>query len=213
MERAFGQLMLWSAVSKERVNGIRGFTLLNMHAAKGAFPWVGCKGADSIVLLKFLVFFSGLQLNQGGWTFRERQALKWIQDGSKAGLQFSQGIHGHGIWLPPSCSLFLRKAIHKFGACYSLLAKHSLDHGYSLFGMIPKLHALMHFKPDLDTALRGDRYAISPATFDTSMCEDFIGRISRHSRRISYRNLERGVLFAWQVKTKLMIDKFQKRGK
>ena len=29
-----------------------------------------------------------------------------------------------------------------------------------------------------------------------------------HSRRISYRNLERGVLFAWQVKTKLTIDRF-----
>lgn len=206
--------MLWCVVSKERVNGIRSFTVLNMHAAKGAFPWVGCKGFDSIVLLKFLVFFSGLQLHQAGWSCREKLVLRWICDGSKAGLQFSQGIHGHGIWLPPSCSLFLRKAIRKFGACYSLLAKYAFDHGYCLYGMIPKLHALMHYKPDLDAAVSQNRFAINPATFDTSMCEDFIGRVSRHSRRISYRNLERGVLFAWQVKTKLTIDRFVKnRGK
>ena len=47
-------------------------------------------------------------IKQAGLVVRNRSLSGFmIHDGSKAGLQFSLGIHGHGIWLPPSCSLFL----------------------------------------------------------------------------------------------------------
>ena len=106
LERAFGNLQLFCCANNLRVQSLRGFTVLNMHASKGAFPFLGCKGADTIVILKWLVFLARLHLADNGWSSQDQQVLTWIRDGAVAGLSFSQGIHGHGIWLKGSCVWF-----------------------------------------------------------------------------------------------------------
>ncbi len=183
-----------------------------MHAAKNAYPFLGCKGSDTPVLLKWLCFYVGLQLADDSWPAEDRKVLEWMLAGARAGLSFTQGIHGHGIWLSPSCARSLRLAVQSFGNCYAHLAEHCLNKGRSLFGCVPKLHAYLHFRSDFDDAIADGRlFTLNPAVFDCSMSEDFIGRISRQSRRISFRNIERSVLKAYQMKAKFVITKFQRQ--
>ena len=194
------------------INGIRGFTLHNMHSAKNAYPWIGCKGADTVVILKWLRWFVGLQLQDQGWSPAESRVLNWVLVATKHGLAFSQGIHGHGVWLVPSCVKYLQSCLHSFGICYAHLADHCMRANYCLYGMVPKLHAFAHFRADMDDALADDRsHTLNPATFDNSMSEDFIGKIARMSRRVSFKNIERTILQCYQVKAKFEMDKFKKR--
>ena len=212
LERAFGSLRLFCLANGLHISGIRGFTTANMHGAKNAYPWVGCKGSDSVVMLKWLRFFVALVLQQDGWSRADRKVLSWVISGAKDGLAFSQGIHGHGIWLAQSCVAFLRKTLQSFGASYALLANYCLNCGYNLYGMVPKLHAHLHFRADFDDSLAGEwQHTLNPAVFDNSMSEEFIGKVARLSRRISFKNIERTILHHYQVKVKFEIDKFKKR--
>ena len=212
LKRAFAHLKLFCFSNSFQVYGIRNFTVQNLHAVRNAFPYVGCKGADTVVILKWLVFFASLQLQQQGWSAENKQLLSWIITGAKGGLSFGQGIHGHGIWLAPSCQRHLQRAVQKFGNAYAHLAHYSLRKGYSLFGMVPKLHALMHFRTEFKEGLQEKRkYKLNPACFDNSMSEDFIGRISRQSRRIPARKMEWTILRSYKVKAKFVIQKFCKQ--
>lgn len=212
--RAFGNLKLFCIARCLRIQSIRSFTITNMHAARNAFPWLGCKGADSIVILKWVLFYVNLQLQQPGWSQQDRKVLSWMSFAARAGLSFSQGIHGHGIWLAPSCVSHCRNAVQKFGTNYALLANHCLEKGYCLYGMVPKLHSYMHFRTDFDDSVKKKQeHTLNPALFDCSMSEDFVGRISRQSRRIPFRNIERGILGSYQVKARMAIKQFLKKMK
>ena len=212
LERAYGSLRLFCDVKTLGLR-LRGFTVQNFHQGPNqAFPYVGSKGADTIIIMKWLLFFSRLQLDvQTSLSPRDREVLLWISSGAKAGLSWGQGLHGHGLWLKQSCARYLRQANHKFCSCYSFLATHCLERGVSLFGMIPKFHALDHFRADFDDSLAaGLERTLNPACFDNSCSEDFIGKIAKQSRRISYKNIERALLLAYCVKAKFVHDKFCK---
>ena len=133
---------------------------------------------------------------------------------SRAGLSFSQGIHGHGIWMGPSCVSHCRSAVQRFGNSYAYLADYCLKQGYCLYGMVPKLHSYMHFRTDFDDSLKeGRENTLNPAVFDNSMSEDFVGRISRQSRRVPFKRIEWTILRCYMVKAKLQIKRVCKLGK
>jgi len=212
LERAFGNLKLFCVANSLSIQSVRNFTVQNMHSAKGAFPYLGCKGSDTIIILKWLQFLAGLYLQDQHWSLEEKGVFTWMVRGAKAGLAFSQGIHGHGIWLQPSCVLFLRQACQRFGNAYSHLASHCVRKGYSLFGMMPKLHACMHFRSDFDDSIQQQRRkTLNPAVFDNSMSEDFIGKVARQSRRISFRKVEKQILISYQTKAHFELERFKKR--
>lgn len=193
---------------------MRSFTVLNMHASKGAYPFLGCKGSDTIVILKWLQFLAGLYLQDPSWSAQNKKVLTWMQQGAKAGLAFSQGIHSHGLWQRPSCVVFHRRALQKFGNAYANLAHFCMGESCNLFGMVPKLHAFMHFRADCDDSIRDQRqWTMNPCAWDNSMSEDFIGRVSRQSRRISFRNIEKSILLSYQTKAHFAIERFKKKHK
>ncbi|CAL1132065.1 unnamed protein product [Cladocopium goreaui] len=78
LARAFANLNLFCSANNMKIYSIRGFTVANMHAARNAFPWLGCKGADSITILKWIRFYAGLQLQQNGWSLTEKKVLEWM---------------------------------------------------------------------------------------------------------------------------------------
>ncbi|CAE7283808.1 unnamed protein product [Symbiodinium microadriaticum] len=159
----------------------------------GAFPWLGCKGSDTIVLLKWLRVLVVQLRSRGrsvgtGHDFATCRACAFIEMAVIGGLQFSQGIHGHSLWLGQSCMRFLRKNLFDFLRGYSQLALYCQIRNIPLFGLTPKYHALCHFKHDFEDSLQKNRQTlINPAAFDCSMSEDFIGRVSRQSRRIGFK--------------------------
>ena len=106
----------------------------------------------------------------------------------------------------------LRRSLMQFLRGYTRLAQFCLGRNMRLFGMVPKLHALSHFRRDLDEAiLRSDPHVVNAALFDNSMAEDFIGQISRRSRRIGFKKhlFERHLLKSYLLKTKIAIRRFK----
>ena len=214
LARAFGNLKLFCLANRLSVQGVRSFTVLNMHASRGAYPFLGCKGSDTVVILKWLKFLTGLFLHDESWKWSShyKKVLTWMHQGSTSGLAFTQGIHKHGVWKKRSCVVFHRAALQKFAVAYAKLAEFSLQKKYSLFGMVPKIHALMHFRSDCDQSLEEQReWKLNEANFDNSMSEDFIGRIARQSRRISFRRIEKSILLSYQTKAHFVIQKFKKK--
>ena len=196
------------------MESMRGFTVLNLHAQNNAHPWLGCKGADTVTVLKWLAFLCGLFLADDSRQFsrEDMRVLNWMLRGARNGLRFTQGIFGHGVWMLPSCTRELRQALQEFGTAYGHLAHHCLGEGLSLFGMVPKFHALLHFRTDCDDALRARwSHFMNPAMFDNSMSEDFIGRIARISRRIPFRDVERTLISSFKTKAHFAIREFKKR--
>ena len=214
MGRAWGSLMLFCSVQKLHISGMRSFSRDKVHYGKGmTFPYFSCKGSDTIILLKWLAVVVGVQLNLAVDASYVK-VLEHMQTGIEGGLEFSQGIFGHGVWLRSSCVLHLRKALQKFGSSYAHLAQFCVFKGWSLFGMLTKFHSLMHFKHDFESSLRVQRqWTLNPACYDCSLNEDFIGAVARQSRRISYKHggvFETTLLRHYLLKARFTIRKFRK---
>ena len=201
--RAWKSFSLWCEVEGKFPQSIRSFSKEKLHfATTSSFPFIGCKGSDTILLLKYLMFFAGLMLNEVG----RSDLLSLIKLGCEHGLGF-QAIHRHGIWLPPLCRQQIWQRANGFCKTYCRLASLAYGRRYTLFGLVPKAHALGHIFFELE---RQNAYSINPALWDTSASEDFVGRVSRQSRRIGYRNIISNTLLAYKVKAKFVIQRFKK---
>ena len=218
LNRAWRHFDLYCLAESFKPSALRGFSRDKLHCGRttaATFPFVSCKGSDTVLLLKWLYFVATLHLGSepGSRSAQLTQLLQLIQLGANSGLAFSQGIYGHGLWLERSCALHLRKALREFFTAYSQLAHFSMHNGHVLFGFVPKLHALAHFKQDFDSFLRTSRSkCLNPGIYDCSMNEDFIGAISKQSRRVAFKRyqFERTVLTSYLVKTKMVLNKFMK---
>lgn len=199
--RAYASFTLWCAATGHRANSIRSFSKEKLHyQTRVSFPWLSCQGADCIVVLKYVSWIVNLLLPDHA----DSEFLPIMSRVCKAGLDF-RAVYHHGIWLRPGCRVKMWASARTFARGYVLLAKKCLDRNLTLFALVPKVHAWCHVFHDL---ARDSTYTINPAAYDTSMCEDFIGRISRQSRRISAVNPERNLLMAYKVKAKMVINKF-----
>ena len=222
LTRAWRQLQLFMEAASLHVGGLRSFSKKKMHfASGGAFPWLGCKGSDTIVLLKWLRVLLVQLRSRGcsagtGHDFSTCRACTFLEMAVAGGLQFSQGIHGHSLWLGQSCIRFLRRSLYDFLRGYAQLAQYCLMRQMPLFGLTPKYHALCHYKHDFEVALQKNRHAtINPAAWDCSQSEDFIGRISRQSRRIGFKkeHFERHLLHHYLLKFSFIVRDWGKTGK
>ena len=205
LERAWASFSLWCEAHGKHPASIRSFSKEKMHyATTSSFPFVGCKGSDTVLLLSYLKFFSGLQIANGNAS----EEVRLVKQACEHGLNFG-GIHRHGLFLVPMCRDYLYQCVKGFCHAYSRLASQAFNHQMTLFGLVPKAHALAHIYFDLERAWR-DTYAINPGVFDTSASEDFVGRIGRMSRRVSYRHVIRNTLLSYKIKTKFVISRFKK---
>ena len=97
--RAWANFALWSDTQGMTCSGIRSFSRDKIHFANStSFPWVSCKGSDSIILLKWLDWFTKLHLLSSP----DSRILQKISNGCVNGLAF-QCIHRHGIFCRFHC--------------------------------------------------------------------------------------------------------------
>jgi hypothetical protein len=203
LSRAWSNFWLWCDAHSESPAGIRSFSKQKLHIPTvGSFPWVGCKGSDTILLLRWLAFFTKIQLASN-----QSSTLRIIAGGCDNGLAF-QGIYRHGIWLTDSCREKLMKNLQRFVTAYAKLAAEAHAQNLQLWAMVPKIHSLDHVKVDLEYCERKD-YTLNPATWDCSMSEDFVGRISRQSRRVSYIKIVESTLMAYKVKCRFLLKRLK----
>lgn len=202
---AWANFSLWCHVQRERPAGFRSFSKEKLHMpTKASFPYIGCKGSDSILLLRWLKFFAGLTL----CSYPGDNILTLVLRACEAGLGM-QKIHKHGIWMKKQCRFNLRRNVKQFLYLYAKLAQVALNKRWTLFGMVPKAHSLDHFAHDIDT-LKQSEFGLNPALWDCSMAEDFVGRLSRQSRRVSAKCCVANTLLAYSVKTKMEIRRFKR---
>ena len=205
LSRAYSHFTLWCDTEKKRATSVRSFSKLKLHYPTiNSFPWISCKGEDTMIIIRWLRFVSQLALAADP----SSQLLLLINRACLHAANF-QKIHRHGIWLGPKCRRTISVAGRSSIWEYAKLANIALQRGLTLFAMVPKAHAMHHLWAALDSSAQNP-YAMNPALYDCSTSEDFVGRVARQSRRVSAVNAEQNVLLAYQVKAKLVIQHYAK---
>ena len=99
--------------------------------------------------------------------------------------EFFRLLYSSDLWLPPEVARRAAELMFRFLRRYESCARLSYDEERTLFIVQPKLHTLQHCAITLlHTAVR-DMEALNPLAFGTQMSEDFVGRQSRLSRRVT----------------------------
>ena len=188
----------------QRPQSIRSFSKEKLHYSTcTSYPFISCKGSDRVLLLKYVQWFSGLQI-AGSNNAESVRLVKLGCDGSKFG-----GIHRHGLWLTQSCRDHPYRITKSFCHTYCKLAAHCYQRQLRLYGLAPKAQALGHIYVDLEECWRNS-FSINPAVRDCSSSEDFAGRVGRQSRRVSYCTVVHNTLPAYLIKTRFVVSRFKK---
>ena len=209
LERAYAMFAMWCA-AEGKCPTLKRFTPAGMHRKKAHnFPWLGGKGADTVLCMMFLDFFTATCKGD----LRDpshRNLLEAVHETLRGGLDFMGVVHSHGLFLTHPCAVFLHRSGLKLLRGYHFLAEHCINAGLKLFSLRPKCHYFHHTLKELEMQIySGHRWVLSPAIWNCENNEDFIGRLSRLSRRVSPRLCSIRVIDRYLVGVKLL---FQRAG-
>ena len=185
-KRAHSMFALWAAVHHEHP-GLRSFTkaFFNMKCLISA-PWASSKGSDTILLLKWLRHFVKLNVEIPTVAGHER-LLKEMLQVLDASLDLGM-IHGHKLFLERACARRLYVSIMTVCRGYARLGQRALAAKIRAFVLKPKIHGMHHVAKQLQHELKkGATLIPNPAVYSCDVNEDFLGRISRLSRRVGFK--------------------------
>lgn len=98
-------------------------------------------------------------------------------------------MYASGFWIPKTEGLRLSTLLSVFLQSYTKCARVCLSEGWHRFGLMPKMHYLHHSAHRLRLEGLRAQWVINPMSESVQMQEDYIGRPSRLSRRVSVRQL------------------------
>ena len=206
LERAYAMYRLW-ALAEGKNPTLKKFTKKNFNFEKyNKFAWVNCKGSESTMLLQWLQSQTSIILT------RPKEAgdvitIRAMNQTVEAAL-FTGVMHSHGLWLPRACSQLLVDSGLSFLRGYNFLAQDCIDRSVTGFRLRPKLHYMGHIILDQQMQLgRGAEYTLSPAIALCEQNEDFIGRLSRVSRRVAARTCSLRTVQRYLVKVRVLLEK------
>ena len=96
-------------------------------------------------------------------------------------------LYESDAWIPPADARRAGELAAKFLRRYNECAIRARSLQRTLFPIQPKFHCLHHMAIDLLSASEAENHALNPLVLSTQQSEDFIGRPSRLSRRVSSR--------------------------
>ena len=100
---------------------------------------------------------------------------------------FLRLLYTSDVFIQRERGLRIAEHCRAFLALYQKLATEAFKLGKPLFPLLPKAHALDHQQYELFRSIERCGFAISPMIAGCQMDEDFIGRPSRISRKVSPR--------------------------
>ena len=206
LQRAYSYFRLWLLTEKKHCT-LRKFTLANLHRTRANnFPFLGGKGADSVLLFMFFDFFLPLGMqNQQPETVA---LLKAMLETVRGGLNFVGVHHSHGLFLSEYCAEFLFQSGLRFLRGYGYLADRSIRAGKRHYSLRPKLHYFHHTLMDLKAQLSaGHKHILNPIFAGCEANEDFIGRVSRLARKVSPKIAMQRTLDRYLVGVMLLMRK------
>ena len=102
--------------------------------------------------------------------------------------------YGSGFWVRSEKASYVGSLMFTFLACYSICADITLRMSKRRFPMTPKHHMMAHDAFGLVDQASKFEWCENPISHTNQIQEDFIGRQSRLSRRVSTRSLHSSVM-------------------
>lgn len=105
LERAHSTFSLWCSAER-RAPGLRAFKVPFMNIKnKSSFAWTSSKGSDTMLLLKWLLWFAVLHLqNPTDLSKQYEEYLKVLKHTIENGLGVFEVIHSHPLWMHTDCA-------------------------------------------------------------------------------------------------------------
>ena len=205
LERSFASFKLWQLANK-KCAAVKGFTKDNMKfKTYRSFAWINAKGSDVTLLLMWLDFVTGLFCGM-----HDSHVLRAIHQATRGALDYIGVMHSHPLWLRRACAQVQVHAGYTFVRGYMWLATNSMEQGMAGYRLRPKLHYMCHLlKETQDQLLRGSEHILSSAAFLCETNEDFIGRVSRTSRRVAARTACYRTTQRYLTKMRALLDRLQ----
>ena len=124
-----------------------------------------------------------------------------IHDGCVGLLRFFQLLHKRGLFLTRQDASDAAGAMNLFCQTYTYLARSFFDLGLCRYHLEPTLHMCRHVSYGLEQVLQtGAPVLVSPGAWLCEQSEDFVGKISRITRRVSARLCAQRTLQRYLVK-------------
>ena len=207
LARAHSSFVLFCLASKEHPT-LRGFTktFFNMTSFMSS-PWTNSKGSDSMILLRYLSWFLRLQMKHptvpGHGLLLDRMCQT-----CEACLDMFRLMQRHRLILHRPCVRYLYVVMMRLLRGFRVLSTLAVSMRMRAFALKPKAHSLHHVAQSLRSALLGGcAGALNPQYAATEVCEDFIGRVSRLSRRVDVRTVDRRVIERVFLKKRALMKK------
>ena len=206
-ERAHSSFVLWASVSRERP-ALRSFTKAFFHMQNlMSAPWSNSKGGDSMILLRWIRWFLSLNLLQPV-VMGFRGLLTIMLQTCEAILAFCRSLHQHGLFMHRTCANYMYVQLMRTLRGYKLLSQRAILLGMRAFVLKPKSHGLHHIGYFLKTQMEsGTPLILNPESSATEVNEDFIGRVSRLSRKVGAQVMDLRVIQRVFLKTRALQTK------
>ena len=206
-ERAHSYFVMFCQVSRLRP-GVRAFTKEYFHVKNFlSAPWSNSEGSDSMILLKFMAWFLRLNLKEPVVPGYESLLQAMLQT-TVAVLAMFRILHSHRLFLNRACACMLYVQCMRVVRGFKLLSLKCFQMNARAFILKPKIHALHHIAYQLKQQLVARaEFMLSPEAVSCEVDEDFIGRVSRLSRRVNVRLCDRRVIQRVFLKTRALLKK------
>ena len=197
------------------INHVKAFTKEIFHFAKlDSYPSARFKGSDCMMLVRWL---KHLVLNgpvDSDYLMRtgqnlliqprkpfEAQVFAEILKGSAGAAQFFHILHTEGMWLACPVAELLATSCEDVCLSYASLAKLCFEKGLTRFRLEPCLHHFAHFGANMRKQI-SDKcpYMFNAASHLCEADEDFVGKISRGSRKVHAKSMTRRILDRYLLK-------------
>ncbi|CAE7891710.1 unnamed protein product [Symbiodinium microadriaticum] len=160
------------------------------------------KASDTPVLVEF-VFWT---LQQHAAELAQSRMLQVMSSASEAVGIFMRELLRAPLWLSPQQAQRAGDASLHFLQCYAKLVKIFYQKNECKYNLVPKLHNLHHLSHSLLVSAAKGKEAINPLSYCCYQDEDFIGRVSRLSRRISPKLLVRRTVERYLIATRYQLS-------
>ena len=143
------------------------------------------------ITTNIMQFFESLD---DGTLGADEPLLALALEAAKAINQFFRMLYSGDIWLNAAEAGLAGELMSRFLRRYGQLAQLAFEQQRALFVLQPKLHTLHHFAIDLLMASKAGTMALNPLVWSCQQSEDFVGRGSRLSRKVTARQTIRRVM-------------------
>ena len=142
------------------------------------------KATDTVILHRHVISM----LTDPPWdAVLQDEILEQALDCAKAMDYAITEMYSHGLWIPAADAKRISMAGLTFLQGHARLVASCIRLKVNLYLQQPKLHVVMHIFLRMLRESRAHPYALNPMSMTVQMGEDFIGRVSRSSRRVAQK--------------------------